>query len=525
MRTRHLQLAIGIGAALAVHPALAIEGRYLGTVNRVQGIDGGDAMRHLYEIGGRQPLPRGLDLHLRASLQYQSLLPVRETDLLRSRVFADLRATRWRADAQLAPWQRNVAGNRSSRERQSQLGLHWTPRRGPQVDAGYNRLDREIAGLRSSSEDRQLRAGWGRNGYGVNAGVRRIDARANGAIGAPQRTDEFRGGVHAERSWTKLTTTGQYDGLVAKYQSFARRRSTQTQTLQGQAAWTPERRVSASANVIERWGRADDNAAPSNQRIGERDLTADLSVRPFTGLDLRAVREYRRQGDGVSNHVSDYMQLEMLYRHDVWRAVVLQTGWMSAVQFAGAGGDAPRSTAYGSLDGRLRPGLEARAEVRAARIRAASSVGTQWHELAEVRTRPTAATRINVSWRQDELPDVEGLGQQDREWQVTGSFDPSASTSVSGTWRRLSGQGRVRRAEHHTGLNANWRLTPRMVAAANGLWRQVSGKADVGSERVFGFDLGFELPNGTRLRGNARETQSTGLVDRRSYSVTVEKTF
>lgn len=525
MRTRQLKHAIWMGAVLSAAPALAIEGRYLGSVNRVEGIGGGDVMRHLYEIGGRQPLPRGLDLRLRASLQYQSNLPVRDTDLLRSRLLGELRAERWRVDAQVVPWQQNTAGYRNSRERQSQFGLHWTPARGPQVDAGYDRLDRDLAGLRSASESRRVRAAWNRNGYGVETSVRRIDTQPSAGLGAPQRTEEWRGAAHVERAWRNVVTGGDYEGLASRYSVRERRRTLQTQRIQGRATWTPHRKVSAKATALERWGDVDDNAVRNAPPMGERGLTAEVDFRPVTGLNLRGLREYRRQEGLGGNLVSDYLQLETRYRHDVWRGIAMHTGLLSAVQFAGANADAPRNSFYGALDGRLRPGLEVRTEVRASRVRTAVATGTHWQDLAELRSRPTTATRVDVSWRRDALPALDGLGQTDREWQVTGAFDPSPATSVSGTFRRLTGEGRVTRIERYAAVSASWRPARRATLSTNAQWRRAEGTNDLGNERVLGFDVAFDLPNDTRLRGNLREARTFSLPNRRSYGVNLEKNF
>jgi len=523
--TRHLEHAIWIAAVLAAVPAVALEGRYLGSVNRVEGVQDGDVMRHLYDIGGRQPLPRGLDLRLRASFQYQSNLPVRNTNLLRSRLLGELRATQWRIEGQVLPWQRNTAGYHDSRERQAQFGLHWTPARAPQLDATYDRLDRDIAGLRSASESRRLSAAWNRPGYGAETSVRRIDTQPDAGLGASQRTDEWRGTAHVERAWRKVVTGGDYEGQVSKYSLRERRRRLQTQRIQGHADWTPHRKISASATVLERWGDVDDNSLRVVQPMGERGITAQVDVRPVTGLVLRALREYRRQDELGIDLVSDYLQLEARYRHDVWRGVALQTGWMNAKQFTGATAEAPRGMVYGALDGRLHPGLDARAEVRASQVQTGVSSGTHWQELTELRTRPTAATRMDVSWRRDEFPALDGRGQTDLEWQVTGAFDPSASTSISGTWRRLTGGGRITRHENHTGVSANWRPTRQLSFSANGQWRRARGTNDLGTERVLGFDVALDLARDMRLRGNMRQAQTSGIPNRRSYGVSLEKTF
>jgi hypothetical protein len=525
MRTRRLQFGSWIGAVLVALPSAAIEGRYQGAVSRVEGAGEGDAMRHLYEISGRRTLSGGLDFRLHASLRYQSRLPVRDTDLLRSRLLAELRATQWRVDAQFVPWQRNVVTRIDSRERQSILGVHWTPRRGPQVDAAYDRLDREVGGVRSAYDDRRLRTGWERNGYGAEATVRRIDARTNSSLGAAQRTDQWTGRVHAERSWATVTTGGEYEGVVSKYRVSQLRRTTQSQRAQGRASWTPDRRVSATTTILERWTTLDDNSLRASQSTREHGLTAAVDVRPVFGLNVQALREYRRQ-DGVgADVVVDYLQLLTNYRHDVWRRVELQTGWTAAVQFAGATGEAPRSSAYGTLDGRLRPGLEARAEVRASRVRDPNGVGTQWHELAEVRTRPTRFSRVDIAWRRESLPPVNGAGQTEREWQVRGSYEPSPSVSIGGSWRRLAGEGRIRRHERLTGVTANWRLTRRVSVAANGQWRRTRGMSDLGSDRALGMDASFDLATGTRMRANVRESRAPLSRRQRSYGLIVEKNF
>ena len=527
MRTGHLQHGFWLALVLAATPALAVEGRYLGSVNRTEGTGGGDVMRHLYDIGGREPLPHGLDLRLRASFQYQSNLPVRDTDLLRSRLFAEVIAERWRVNAQVLPWQKNAVGSSNSRERQAQFGLHWAPARGgPQFEAGYDRLDRDLAGLRSASEDRRARAVWNRNGYGAETSVRRIDTQPSAGVGAPQRTDEWRGAAHVERGWRNLVSgAADYEGLVSKLSVRERRRTVDTQRIQGNATWTPHRKISATATAHNRWGSTEDNEFRNAPPIGERGVTAELGFRPVNGLDLRALRAYRREDAVGVDVVSDYLQLETRYRHDIWQGIGLQAGLMRAEEFAGATTDAPRSNFYGALDGRLRPGLEFRAEVRGSQVQIAGERGVRWQDLAELRTRPTAATRVDVSWRWDEAPRLAGLGQTDREWQVTAAYDPSPSTSLSGTFRRLTGEGRLTRIDQYAAMSASWRPTHRTTFSANAQRRSTEGANALASERVVGFDAAFELPSRTRLRGNFNAARTSRLPDRRAYGVSLEKTF
>lgn len=525
MTGKRLQIAFWLGLGLAARPAGAVEGRYQGSVSRVVGIQGGDAMRHLYEIGGRQTLPRGLDLQLRGVFRYQSQLPIRDTDLLRTRLLAELRATQWRVDAQYSPWQRNVLSRQLSRESQTLLGVHWTPARGPQVDGQYERLDREVAGVRSSYNDSRVRLGWERNSFGATTGLRRIDSSAQDGIGAPQRTDQWDGSVHAERRWGPVFTGAEYEGLVSKYGSRALRRTMDTQRVQGRAVWTPNRWVAANATLLDRWGGVTENTAVGSRRSGERGVTAGVNVRPVVGLSLQAMREYSRQTNPGLDLVVDHLQFLTIYQHDVWRQVRLQTGWMNAIQFAGATSEAPRNTVYALLDGRLRPGLDARTEVRASRVHEGTDAGTQWHELAEARTRPTRSTRLDATWTRESHPRLNGAGQTDYEWQVIGAYEPSPYLGVSGTWRRQTGSGRVHRDETVSGLNANWRPAQRTSVALNGQWRESATTNAVGSDRSIGLDVGYDLSDGTRTRMSARETRTPVGTHQRSYSLLVEKNF
>lgn len=520
-----LQLVIWVGLGLVARPAGAVEGRYQGSVSRVEGIQGGDAMRHLYEIGGRQTLPRGLDLQLRGVLRYQSRLPVQNTDLLRTRLLAELRASRWRVDAQYSPWQRNVVTRTLSRESQALVGVHWMPERGPQFDAAYERLDREVGGVRSSYDDTRLRLGWARASYGVQTGVRRIDAAAQGGLDVPQRTDQWDAAAHVEHRWGTVFTGAEYEGLVSKYSHRAQRRTMDTQRVQGRALWTPNPRISATATLLERWGGLNDNTTAGYRRTGEHGVAASVDVRPLAGLSLQLLREYNRQTNPGVDLVVDHLQFLTVYRHEVWRRVMLQAGWMTAAQFAGATTEAPRNMVYGLLDGRLRPGLDARAEVRASRVHEGDESGTQWHELVEARTRPTRTTRFDATWTRNSHPVLNGGGQTDHEWQLIAAYDPSPYMGVSGTWRRQTGGGRVHRDETVTGLNANWRPAQRTTVALNGQWRESYTTNAVGTDRSIGVDVGYDLANRTRARASARETRTPVGQRQRSYSLLIEKTF
>ena len=86
-----------IAATMIPTLATGLEGRYIGSVYRTEGVGDGEIMRHLYDVMGRRDLPSDLDLRLRMSLDYHSRPGTADSDLLRSRFQGDLRrGSTWR---------------------------------------------------------------------------------------------------------------------------------------------------------------------------------------------------------------------------------------------------------------------------------------------------------------------------------------------------------------------------------------------------------------------------------------------
>jgi hypothetical protein len=424
-------------------------------------------------------MPRNLDFRWRLSQQYQRRLGVAESDVLRTRLFGDLRGQIWRLDAQLEPWQRNAPGPARSRERQSQVGFRLMPPRLPQLDLRIDRLDRDTQSGLSSSERKRVQVGWSRGGVSTEAAFRRIDAVPAGIATAPSRTEEWRGGLHVVRASRRASVEGGYEALVSDFRSHARRRSLDTQRVQLGAGWTPVRQVSMQASFFDRWGRTEDNAQPGARSLDEVATAANLRVRPGAGFEMAGTHEYRRQSSALGDVVSDYVQVEGLFRRDVRRGLVMQTGYLGTMRLGGGSGDVPHSNVYGFLDGRLLPRIDGHAETRASRARGEGVGGTQWHHALQARTRPTRRTKLEVGWNRQTLPEILGVAQHDRRWEIQGGWDPGGGASLVAAWRRLDGHGRIRRAERFTSLTGSWR--PSESTALSASWSRQTSRTVFGS--------------------------------------------
>ena len=521
---------LAAAALLAVRPASALEldGRYVGSYVRSETSGGtDDAMQHRYDVGTRATTPGGLDLDLRSSLQYQNRLEP-QSSLLRTRFFGGLSTQLWRLHGQFVPWQAVSPGEEAPHERDLQLGLNLRPQHLPTLELFFNRRDRTVADLPSWTEDQRATLTYGIGNFGANLGFRRIDAAAPGSLGAPTVTKEWRGGLRGSGSWKTLAAAADYDALLSDSTLRERRRELSSHRANTDATWTVTRRFTLGGAWLERWGLDRDNSAgaPAETDIEERYLDARAGYRPIEGLDLELLREYRRRMDAAGPVVSDYLRAQGTYRHQVVRGLTLNTGYARSQRLRTRQGELPNDTAFGLLDGRLRGGVEGRAELRLGRSATGTdTTGTQWHRLLQLRTFPSRTTRLDLTWNKDTLPQVSGSAQRDRQWELTAAYQPVSTLSLVGSWRRLDGAGRVDRRESFTSFTSSWQTRRRVTVGTNWSRRAAAGLGPSSRETVAGIDLGFWLPDEYRTQSSWRYVSGADQAVSRSYNVTVTKNF
>jgi len=535
-------------------PAWGLEGRYLGSLYHTDSRTQENLMSHLYDVNGYRALSAKTDLRLRMSLRYHSRPGTSNSSLLRGRFQGDLRSSIWRLNAQYEPWQRLSARGPSNpqpesappfvppRQRDAQLLFQVTPPRGPSLAVNFGRQDRETVNGRFWSDNRRAQLNYSLGGFGSEVAYRRVQGTSDGANAPASLTEEVRGGLTGVRSWRTASVQAGYDALYSHFSVRERRRELHTQRVGLTAAWNPTRRFTASTSLLDRWGGGHDDAAIAPLDISEQSVNANLEFRPFNSLQFEALRQYQRSRTTLAFDIIDYLQFEARLRRDLRRGLAFQSGWLGSADLGSSAGGIPNNAAYALIDGRLRPGLETRAELRASRAATGLSTGTSWLRLLQLRTHPNRVTRFDITWRKDTLPEFLGLAQVDQQWEFVAGYEPMPGASIVGAWRRLDGFGRVARLEHLKTLNASWRWSERTSAGFN--WSRRSATAPFQLENsATGLDLTLILPSDIRLHGTwseivqetVRIESITGLPEgfqsvmrrdhSRSYGASLEKSF
>jgi hypothetical protein len=526
--TRRLVALSMVATMLTAGAARAVDGRYIGSVHRT---DLGsrhvleEFQRHQYDIGGRRSLPAHLDLALRANLQYQARLDVAGQGLMRGRLHADLRASTWRLGAQFVPWQDIAPGEPAARERDLRLSFDLHRARAPRLTAEFGRLDRDNLNGRSSSDDRRIQLAYETRGIGSQLGYRRIEGSSSGTVPFSTVTNEWRGGLTASRSWRTTSVQSSYEGLYSTSLQRERRRELNSHRVAAQATWNPRRRFGMATNLYERWGHSSDNAVPGDNDLSEFAADASAAYRPWDGVQFEALQQFRQRRTPTGYAITQYVQLEGAFRRDVRRGLALQAGYLGSQNLRSQAGELPNNSAYGLLDGRLRTGIEGRAELRASRAASGPSTGTQWQRLLQLRTRPNRVTRFEVTWRRDTLPKFLGIAQIDRHWDITSGWEPVPGTNLAVSWRWLDGRGRIERAERAVSLAGTWRVTRGSSLGVNWSRRNSTVFGDLTRETVTGADLTFWLPGQLEARGMWRDADGTGRPYTRSFGLSLQKNF
>jgi hypothetical protein len=515
------------GAILAVPAgAGAYEGRYVGSYHHTSGIAGADVMRHYYDLSTRAVLPGSADLRLRMSLSYRANPGQENSDLLSSRFFADLRKPAWRLTTQFTPWQQASVGVSTSRDRNLLFGLDVSPRGAPRMALKYERQDRETLQGRSTTDDRRAEVSYAAGGiFGSNLSWRRLDARPMGGLNPDTRTEEWRGGLRTGVNLGRANAQATYDALYSTYGSRDRDRTFYTQRMNLNSSWAPSRRLTVGTSALVYWGRSEDNALTADQSINERYLSGRVAYQPVKGLSFEGLREYRRRQAVDGDIEADYARLQAILRRDIVRGMTFQSGYLRSFNIRSEDGSIPQNTVFTLVDGRLRKGINARAELRASRAGGSVSTGTQWHRLVQLRTLPSRDTRFEVTWRRDTLPEIDGKAQTDRQWEYQVGYQPATGADLVATYRRQDGRGRIDREERYGSLTGNLRLGQRSSLSLDWSRREALVLTSRSSEIIKGTDYTFWPARRTRVQLSWRQVAVRGRATLDTYGLSVDRNF
>ncbi|HET9232582.1 MAG TPA: hypothetical protein VFP10_00385, partial [Candidatus Eisenbacteria bacterium] len=454
-----------LGATAHVVPAGAeLEGRYLGAYQISEddrtGTD--DFMRHLVDLHALDDLSRSVTLRLDLSMAYRFKPGESQTDFLDSRLFGDLRHSSWRLHAQFVPWQDAAPGIDPPRRRAVQLGLDLTPPRLPHLRLVYDRHDRETVIGRSASEDFRIQGTHTMGPVGSRLGYRRIETSAQGGIAAPTNTDQWTAGVLGAQTWGPVSGSAGYEAEYNTFETRDRLRTYYTQRVDVGGQWNPMRQLRVGAATFARWGRSEDNGPSGDQPIDEKFLSGNVAYLPIREIEIGALREYRSTVGLTGNEIADYLRLQAIFRKDILRGLLFQNGYVYSVDLHSRGGSVPQDGVYFLIDGRVRRGVAVRGELRFAReLGDEASTGTQVRRLLGLRVTPFRPIRLEGTWSFnsypevtvpspiDSLPATHGPAQDEREWDRLAGYQPTDRLAFSGSYRGLTGRGRIDRDERY----------------------------------------------------------------------------
>jgi hypothetical protein len=352
-------------------------------------------------------------------------------------------------------------------------------------------------------------------------------------MGAGSETDDWRAALQTSKTWRSLSVQGSYDASYSTYSTRDRDRKQYSQRAGASSFWNPTRRLTLGGSGAVQWGRAEDNAIPGSRPRSDRFLSGTADYRPIDGLGLRVLREYREQAQTGGDIVSDYIQGQATFARDLVRGLVFQTGAQRSMDLSSRSGSIPLNSVYGLLDGRIRQGISARAELRASRaVIGASQTGTQWGRSLQLRTAPARNASCEVTWRRDTLPRFDGQAQTDQEWQYTVGYQPVPQSSLIASYRRLNGTGRLVRKERFGTVSANIRLFEEASLTLDLSRRESLVLSSRTGEIIGGVDFGFWLPSEVRAKVQWRRVTRRLLQDPMrygrgadSYGLTLDKSF
>ncbi len=534
-------------ALLAPRSVHAMQGNWVSSFLRTEDTISEDTWRSNLDLRGSSDFPGGVAVTLRGSFAYYSRntrygLESGDGDLLRHRWYADAQKSTVRIRTQFVPWQGVDSGVGGVRERVAQVDLNASPAGAPSLSAHYHRLDRDAptwtaSGVRSErswSDDWRGQLAYSRGGVGSTLAYRRLQsAPSSSSLGARSNTDDWRAALQGSRAWRAVSAQASYDASYSTYSTRDRDRKQYSQRTGVSSFWNPSRRLSVGGSGTVQWGRAEDNALPDSRSRAERFLSGSADYRPIDGMSLRVLREYRQQTQTGGDIVSDYVQGQATFARDLIRGLVLQAGAQRAVDLASRNGSIPLNTVYGLLDGRLRQGIAARAELRASRaVIGASQTGTQWGRSLQLRTAPVSNATCEITWRRDTLPMFDGQAQTDQEWQYTVGYQPVPRSSFIASYRRLAGTGRLVREERFGTVSAGIRISEEATLSVDWSRRESLVLSSRTGEIIGGVDLGFWLPSELRAKVQWRRAARRSLQDpwrygrgADSYGFTLDRSF
>jgi hypothetical protein len=506
-----------LGSMLRAGPAFAeLDGRYLGSYQVAQDPAAGtdDFMRHLVDLHAYDDLSRNLKLIFDLSLAYRFRPGVSSTDFLESRIFGDLRHPLWRVHAQYLPWQDAAPGVAPPRRREVQLGFDLTPARLPHLQLVYNRHDRATSLEHSQLDDFRIEGSHTMGGLGGRLSYRRIESSTQGGIGAPQTTDQWKGGLLGSRSFGPVAATVGYEAEYNAYQ------------------------LRVGVSTYARWGRSEDNSPASDQVIDEKFLSGNVTYLPIRELEFDALREYRSTQALSGNEIADYLQLKAVFRKDIVRGLLFQNGYTYTADLHSRGGSIPQNGLYFLLSGRARRGVTVHGELRFATAnQGEEGSGTMVRRLVGVELTPSRDVRVDGSWSLNSYPEfsvsgaVDSLpptvfpGQEEQEWTLLLGYRPTSRLDLTGSSRWLDGHGRLHRQERFGTATLGYRFGDRTTFSLN--WnRRVSkvGPAQIDT-RALSTDLSFWLPREFRTKLGWTRNTTVGRRATNWYNVTLEKRF
>ncbi len=525
MGARRAGLGLLVACGLACCAPVRVEGysgRYLGSLTRYEGAEEVSTTLHTYDVNTHKALARSVEMNLRLAMRYQARLGESDADILGSRYYGDIRSSSWRMRGQFTPWQDLSTGAASPRGRNAQIGLNLAPRSLPQLDLNYQRGDEQSSLGRSLSDDRRVTLSFAPGVLQTSAGYRRVVRDVRESSSADARTVEWKASAGVAPSWRRLGLRSVYEFLATDHRSAARRRESNTHSVDASATWQLARRLSLGGSGFLRRGDTNDNATPQVRDVDERAWGARVGYRMNFGLDLQASREYRQVAVTGGEETSDYGRFRATFRRPLFRRLDFQSGYLKNVDLAS--GPVPADEIYAQLDGPLRRSLSGRIEVRTTPSNTRQS-GRRWRRLAQLRGDATPELHLEATWRRSSAPDSIGPGLTESEWSGTIGFAPESALGGVANLRRMDRTGRIASQERLANFLVTWRSNGRSQVSINWSRRVSSGAVFETRERTFGADLQTWLPGDYRIAASGRQSSGENRTATTTYSVTMEKSF
>ena len=522
---RRLAMAI-LGMGVSASPArAAVEGHYLGSLYRTEGLIDENRMLHRYDANFLNDLPGNLALDFNMHLSYESRPGTTIPGLFRDRFEANLRKSWWRVQTEFTPWQRTGLSSSSSRYRYGQLGLLLTPAGGPQFSATMGRRDGESS--TGSSSNRDFRTRISHTLYGVSPYLtfQTVHALSATKSGTDNRLQSWNGGLSGARGWKHISAQASYEFRGSTFRSQYQQSENRSHWTSAGLSWLPQPKLTVNGSVSGRWTKSEDHIGPEAKWLDEKAWTTSATYLPMRGLTFEVYRDYRTAGGPSQPLVTDFAGLRADFRRDVVRRVAFQTGYSKTFDLRKHQGPVPLDQVYATVDGWLRDGLSFRGELRALAPAEESRETLLWKRTLGIQTYPTRKFRLDATWRKDDLPGFAGVGETEIEWDFSGTFRPSSRTDVTASYRRLTGIGRILGEERYGSLALSRRMGKRTTFSINGVKRETLSGYLLTSDGWVSSDLTFWLPNEVRVKTTGR-WQSPG-TDRSAttYGLILDKTF